>query len=36
MEEKKYEAPAAEELDITVFTGDGGITDPTPGGDIPD
>lgn len=33
MEEKKYEAPVAEELDITVFTGDGGTTDPIPGGE---
>ena len=34
MEEKKYEAPAAEELDITVFTGDGGNPD-SGVGDLP-
>lgn len=34
MEEKKYEAPAAEELDITVFTGDGGTLD-SGVGDLP-
>ncbi len=32
MGKNKYEAPAAEELDTTVFTGDGGVTDPIPGG----